>query len=86
MCITKKVRVSPSAPGLVNPVQGDLGLNQARLYNACGEQATATFETILRSGDTQTQHSSVHLVRLDAGGGNVHRERLAAILYRSICF
>jgi hypothetical protein len=25
----KKVRVSPSAPGLVNPVQCDLGLNQA---------------------------------------------------------
>ncbi|MEA2731778.1 MAG: hypothetical protein QOF70_6253, partial [Acetobacteraceae bacterium] len=26
----KKVRVSPSAPGLVNPVQCDLGLNQAQ--------------------------------------------------------
>jgi hypothetical protein len=26
----KKVRVSPSAPGFVNPAQCDLGLNQAR--------------------------------------------------------
>src|SRR5208283_3128126 len=28
----KKVRVSPSAPGLVNPVECDLGLNQAPGY------------------------------------------------------